>query len=188
MAPRKDWNEAEKLFRLGQLSAAEIGRQIGASTSTVTRHMAEHGITQDTAAEVRRRTRAAIATQRNNATTQETNATITEEDINDAVKVNIALVMEHRKDLQRLKQLEDKLLTELEGEPTKLYLSSYQGVIVEKVVGLTVTEKSATLLNLSAVRAKRIDKQLQAFGIGDKSPMGDAIESLEILLVAANHG
>jgi hypothetical protein len=48
MAKRKqiDWEKGEKLYRLGQLSAAEIGKQIGCSTSTVIRHMEKFGIQQ----------------------------------------------------------------------------------------------------------------------------------------------
>ena len=42
-----DWEKGEKLYRLGQLSAAEIGRQIGCSTSTVVRHMGNSGIGRD---------------------------------------------------------------------------------------------------------------------------------------------
>lgn len=42
-----DWEKGEKLYRLGQLSAAEIGRQIGCSTSTVVRHMGHNGISCD---------------------------------------------------------------------------------------------------------------------------------------------
>lgn len=160
-----DWEKGEKLYRLGQLSAAEIGKQIDCSTSTVTRHMEKCGVKQDKKAEVLRRTQEAIATTRND--TQRNVAEVTEEDIEIAVNANVALVMSHRRDIAKLVEVENKLLDELNGEPTKLYIAQYQGKIVEKVVGLTVTEKSSALLNIASVQAKRIEKQRQAFGIVD---------------------
>jgi len=168
-----DWEKGEKLYRLGQLSATEIGILLDCPTSTVTRHMKSFGIQQDKKAEVLRRTQEAIATQRNatpNATpaAQGRNvALITEEDIESAVNANVALVMSHRRDIGKLVEVETKLLDELNGEPTKLYITQHQGKIIERVVGLTVTEKASALLSLSSVQAKRIDKQRQAFGIVD---------------------
>jgi IS30 family transposase len=170
-----DWEKGEKLFRLGQLSAAEIGKQLGCPTSTITRHMRKHGVVQDKRDEVLRRTQEAIATQRN---AQRNVAEVTEEDIENAVNSNVALVMSHRRDISKLVEVENKLLDELNSEPTKLYITQYQGNIVEKVVGLTVTEKSSALLNIASVQAKRIEKQRQAFGIEDKG--GDSLPTVMI--------
>ena len=181
MARKKiDWEKGEKLYRLGQLSAAEIGKQLSCSTSTVTRHMEKFGIPQDKAEEVRRRTREAIATQRN--TKGQCYATkVTEDDIDEAVNTNIALVMSHRKDLQRLGDIEQKLLNELDNDPTKLYMASFQGTIISEKVGLTVTEKASTLLALSNVMTKRVEKQRQAFSIDDseeddKDPLSQVLQ------------
>jgi len=182
MAPKKqiDWEQGEKLFRLGQISQAEIGKRLGCPTSTVTRHMKSNGITQDKTEEVRQRTRAALvsATQRNDDATQRndqcvatagyTPAEVTDEDIAGAVDSNVALILSHRKDISKLAEIEGKLLFELEGEPTKLYLAQYQGKILAKTIGLTVSEKSSTLLALSGVQAKRIALQRQAFNIDDE--------------------
>lgn len=175
-----DWEKGEKLYRIGQLSAAEIGKQIGCSTSTVTRHMKSRNVHQDKAAEVLRRTQEAIATQRKDL--QRNVAEVTEEDIDEAVNANVALVMSHRKDLQRLTEIEDKLLKELEENPTKLYIAQYQGTIVKEVIGLTVSEKASTLLSLSNVRAKRIEKQREAFGISTES--GSSSTSLDDIVAA----
>lgn len=169
MAKKKlkiDWEKGEKLYRLGQLSSAEIGKQLGCSTSTVIRHMEKFGITQDKGEEVRRRTKEAIALQCN---AQRNVALISDNDIDEAVNANLALVFSHRKDLSRLGEIEDKLLRELEDDPTKLYIAQFQGQVIKEVVALTVSEKASTLLSLSNVRAKRIEKQRQAFSI-DSSP------------------
>ena len=161
-----DWEKGEKLYRLGQLSAAEIGKQIDCSTSTVIRHMEKFGVKQDKSEEVLRRTQEAIATQRN---TQRNVAQVTEEDITKAVNSNVALVMSHRRDIGKLVEVENKLLDELNSDPTKLYITQFQGQIIEKVVGLTVTEKASALLSIASVQAKRIDKQRQAFGIEESA-------------------
>jgi DNA-directed RNA polymerase specialized sigma subunit len=131
--------------------------------------MKSRSIPRDKAAEVIRRTKEAIATQRNEDKKQRNVAEVTEEEISDAVNANVALVMSHRNDIGKLVEVENKLLEELNGDPTKLYIAQFQGQIIEKVVGLTVTEKSSALLNIASVQAKRIDKQRQAFGITDKS-------------------
>lgn len=176
MANKKDidWEKGEKLYRLGQLSASEIGKQLSCATSTVIRHMESLGVKRDKADEVKRRTREAIATKR---IAQSNVAEITEGDIDEAVNTNIALVFSHRKDLQRLGDIEKKLLDELDDSPTKLYLANFQGQIIERVVGLTVSEKASTLLSLSNVMAKRVEKQRQAFGITDDQDSGS--EKLE---------
>jgi len=106
--------------------------------------------------------------------TQRNAAEVTDEDINEAVNTNIALVMSHRADISRLAEVETNLLKELNNNPTKLYLTQFQGVIVEKEVGLTVAEKASALLSLSSVQSKRIDKQRQAFGITDNEEKGGA--------------
>ena len=44
-----------------------------------------------------------------------------------------AVLTLQRKDIIALREFEEKLLEELAGEPTKLYITQYQGQIVEKV-------------------------------------------------------
>lgn len=188
-----DWAKGEKLWRLGQLTASEIGRQLGCPASTIIRHMESKDVKQDQSAEVQRRTKAALAiaeTQRkrneNSAKRKEekqTIAEVTEEDICDAVDTNVALVMSHRNDLTRLARIEQNLFEELDGEPKKLYITQYQGQIVKQEVGLTVTEKASTLSSLTGVMAKRIEKQRQAFGITDgaenhEDPLTQLLDSI----------
>ena len=128
--------------------------------------MSASNVTRDKADEVKRRTKEGIALQR---ATQRNATEVTEEDIDSAVCSNIELVMSHRKDLSRLKEIEEQLLDELENNPTKLYVTQFQGEIVQETLSLTITEKSAALVNLSNVRAKRIEKQRQAFNIEDET-------------------
>ncbi len=174
-----DWEKGDKLIRLGQLSAAEIGRQLGCPTSTVTRRIKTKGITRDKSEEVKTRTRAALISknlpQQRNATQREI-AEVEEQDIDEAVNTNVALVLSHRNDIQKLATVEQKILAELGDEdspPTKLYLANYKGQVIGKEVGLTVTEKSAALSNLASVQHRRIQLERQAFGL-DGEEGGDA--------------
>jgi len=93
----------------------------------------------------------------------------TEREIVDSASSEGAAVLTlQRKDIIALRAFEEKLLAELAGEPTKLYITQYQGQIVQKVVGLTVTERAQTLQILSSVRERRINLERQAWGIDDK--------------------
>jgi flagellar biosynthesis/type III secretory pathway chaperone len=61
---------------------------------------------------------------------------------------------------------EERLLIELETA-TKLFITQYQGEIIQKTVGMTVKEKSSTLKDLAAVRAQRIALERQSHNIKD---------------------
>jgi len=163
-----DWEYAERLCRLAQMSPSEIGRIIGRSPGSVIRHMKRRGIHCDLKEEVQRRTQEAVANL--HVTTDQD-----ERDITEAVNTNIALVMSHRKDLQKLRALENKFYKELRDNPTKLYLANYLGNVIEKEIGLTVSEKLAALANYAKVQAQRIEKERQAFGM--KGDDGDYDES-----------
>ena len=54
-------------------------------------------------------------------------------------------------------------MAELGGKPTKLYITHYQGQIIEQTVALTVSEKASTLLALTNVRLKRIELERNNF-------------------------
>ncbi len=62
------------------------------------------------------------------------------------------------------------MLDELGDEgnpPTKLYIGQYQGKTVEKIIGITVTERASALQALAGVQHKRIQLERQAFSIPD---------------------
>jgi hypothetical protein len=189
MAKKKkkiDWEKGEKLYRLRGLPAAEVGRILGCATSTVTRHMTSRGITQDLVEEVQQRTRTALATTLNAtgvATQRNAPVDITENDIDDAVNANIALVISHRRDLAELQDVESSLMAELKDKPKKSYVGNYKGKIITKELDLTVTEKASTLSSLTTVMTKRIEKERQAFGIDDKTqtdkdPLSEILEEV----------
>lgn len=173
MAKREkiDWEKGDKLIRLGQLTLTEIAKQLGCPTSTVSRRVKSRGIVRDKTDEVRTRTKAAlISNPATQSATQQPVAEVDDQDIDDAVKANVALVLSHRQDIQRLAAVEQRLLSELgdeESPPTKLYVAQYKGEVVKEVIGLTVTEKTTALGNLATVMHRRIQLERQAFGIDD---------------------
>ena len=69
-----------------------------------------------------------------------------------------------------MKAVEQKLLAELDNEPTKLYITQHKGVIISEVIALTVVEKTTALHNLASVQAKRIELERQAFNLDDPDP------------------
>ncbi len=167
-----DWEKGDKLIRLGQLSAAEIGRQLGCPTSTVTRRIKSKGIVRDKTDEVRTRTRAALITKKDatQPATQRAVADVDDNDIASAVELNVSLILSHRADIKRLANVEQRLLKELGDDikpPNKLYLAQYQGNVIQKEVNLTVTERASTLSSLANVLQRRIQLERQAFGIDD---------------------
>ena len=186
-----DWDKGDKLILLGQYSAAEIAKRLGCARSTVTRRMDKIGHIPDVSKIVTKRTAEAIAMQhatQHDATSigDSAHGALSEDEINVAVQTNLALVMSHRKDIQRLANVEQKILSELEGDPTKLYLAQYKGELVEKTVSLTTTEKAAALQSLANVQAKRIEKQRQAFGIDGNSAAEEEVDNINITMVRAN--
>lgn len=89
-----DWEKIEKLYSLGQLSVREIARQCNVQPSSITRRAKKEDWTKDPSKEVRERTRAAlISNTKSNSPTRD--------DIESAVRTNIEVVREHRKDISQ---------------------------------------------------------------------------------------
>ena len=174
-----DWDSVEPLFRAGSLSNCDICR----------RYAADHVNSQVwkiTVAESAIRKQAKLKNWQKNLADKVKNQIkenlvrnevrgshqkLSDNEIVEKVaEAGSNVVIRHRKEIVALLKHEDELLTELAGNPKKLYLSTFQGTIIEKKVGLTVTEKSITLKNLAAVRAQRITLERQAHSLDDVSP------------------
>jgi len=165
-----DWERVEVEYRAGKLSLREIARQHGCTDTAVRKRAKAEGWERDLSAKIEEAVRAKLVRESVRASSQ-----VPEEDIIEAVSTRSAnIVLAERKDLEELRALENKLMAELDGEPTKLFIAQYQGATVEKVVALTVTEKAATLSSLAGVRAKRIELERKIWGIVDQAtpPVG----------------
>lgn len=162
-----DWERIEAEYRAGVLTLRQIASGHDISHVSIAKRAKKEGWDRNLQARIQAQ---AIA-QVNKA---QVNAPVNKVTENEVVAVNARMqadkILEHRKDLTRLRQLEEQLMEELSGGedgngPYKLYITQYQGQIVEKVVGLTVSEKASTLQSLAAVRAKRIELERKAFGM-----------------------
>lgn len=180
MSKRKyiDWDSIEPLYRAGGLSNYEICKQYAAdhinsevwkkeATEGAVRNRAKaKGWKKNIAGKVREQIKEKLL--RNELRSDEKNVTLSDNDIiEQAAEAGSNVIIRHRKEIVALLKHEDELLTELSSKPKKLYLSTFQGTILSKEVGLTVTEKSITLKNLAAVRTQRITLERQAHSLDD---------------------
>jgi hypothetical protein len=163
MSPKKqiDWIGIENEYRVGQLSNCSIAAQFGISETAIRKKAKRKGWTKDLALEVQQRVRKKLD--------QEPHVS-KGEIVEEASDRGVQVILSHRKDIQNLRTLEQKLLNELSGNPTKLYITQYQGDIVEKEVGLTVNERAGALRDLARVQQTRITLERQAFNLDEEKP------------------
>ncbi len=180
MGKRKliDWDSVEPLYRAGSLSlsgicaqyeADHINSQVWKTTVThaaIIKKAKAKGWTRNLASKVKERVKEKLVTGLVTGCNQESK--LSDNDIIErAAEAGSQVVVRHRKEIKALLQHEDDLLKELTDGPTKLYLSTFQGQILEKEVELTLKEKSATLKDLAAVRAQRIALEREAHDLDD---------------------
>lgn len=177
--PKADWEAIRREWRANQLSICEIARQHGISDAAIHRRRKKDEAAgkswgeRDLSAEIRRRVRAKVSVSdekvRDRNARREPEAT-DEEIIERFADRGAQVQLLHRKDIAKLRQLEQNLIDEIDNNPTKLYITQYQGEIVEKVVALTAAERAAAAANLAQVQHKRIALERQAFNLDDDSP------------------
>lgn len=168
MSERKqiDWETIESEYRTGQFSDAELSRRHGCSRTAIQKKSQKLGWAKDLTQAVRQSANAKLIAV--DAKVAGEVAGCNAKSATDAAadrRVNV--VLSHRQDINRLRDLEERFLSELIDNPTKLYITQYQGEIVEKEVGIAVTDKCAALNNLANVQHKRIAMERQAFNIDD---------------------
>uniref|UniRef100_A0A6M3K4I8 Putative terminase n=1 Tax=viral metagenome TaxID=1070528 RepID=A0A6M3K4I8_9ZZZZ len=171
-----DWDAIEREYRTAQFSNREIAYQFGCSHTAIQKRAKKYGWKQDLSNRVKEAvSRKAVSIVAN------LDKDATDDEIVDVVSDRAVEALElQRKDIQALRQTEQRLLKELEDGPTKLYLAQYQGKIVEKVVGLTVSEQSVAVANLAAVQHKRIALERQALGIDSDGRRADPVDEITI--------
>jgi len=194
MGKRKtDWEAIKREWRAGQLSIKEIARQHGISDAAI--HQKKNRDKKngkpwgerDLSSQVRKRVNAKVI-----SVSEDVSANNVSEDeiIEQAAERGKDVIMLHRKDIKALRQLEAQLIDEIIGKPKKLYITQYQGNIVQKEVGLTAAERSLAANNLANVQHKRIQLERQAFNLDDNkggSPLRD-LETLMEEIAAESNG
>jgi hypothetical protein len=173
-AKRKDWPKIEQEWAAGQFSRAEIARQFKIDRKSISDHMAKKRIEYASSADsVRLKAQAKLIDDPEGdgkATGKATPMRLSEA-VENAADRQAQVVRLERKDIAALQVLEERLLAELGDEPTKPYITQYQGEIVQSETGISVTERIAALRQLTAARAQRIGLERVAWGI-DKLEQG----------------
>jgi hypothetical protein len=177
MAKRKQYDHQAigRVYRAGQLSDREVAAQFGCSHTYVQKLAKKYGWKKDLSSRVRK----GVA---NKLVAKVANGNTDDEIVEAASRIGAEVVELHRQDIANLRVVEAKLIAELAGEPKKLYMTQYQGVIVEKEVGLTVAERAQAANNLANVQHKRIALERQAFNLDDGSGETDKPDSIRISL------
>ena len=166
-ARRKDWPDIEQEWAAGQLSKAEIARRYGLARSALSEHMDKEGVEYASSADsVRLKAQAKLIADPEGSKPAGKPAPLpVSEAVENAAERQAQIVRLERKDIAALQVLEERLLAELGGDPTKLYITQYQGQIVQAETGIAVTERIAALRQLTAARAQRITLERVAWGI-----------------------
>jgi hypothetical protein len=102
--------------------------------------------------------------------------------IQEAAETGAEVVRTHRKDILVLRRVEQALLAELgdaENPPKKVYVTQYQGQIIEREFAITVTERATALNALAGAAQKRIQLERQAYNLDDEG--GDDAELPKII-------
>jgi len=173
-----DWIGVENEYRAGQLSIREIGRIFRVSYEAIRKRATAEKWERDLADRVRKEINKKLV---DNLTvdTQVDNPHASEDEIiSQASDRGVEVILSHRKDIARLREIERSLLAELygvdeDGKPkpsTRLYITQYQGDIVEKEVSLSVAERAGALRDLAKVQQIRITLERQAYNLNEEPP------------------
>ena len=167
---RYDRDAIEKVYRTGMFTDRQIAAQFGCSHTMVWKWVKKYGWLKDLSQQVRQRVKSKLVAKVALEATES-------EMVETAATIGAQVVELHRKDINALREVEAKLIEELNGTPKKLYITQYQGDIVSQEVGLTVAERAAAANNLANVQAKRIALERQAFNLDatEESPDGTII-------------
>ncbi len=171
-ARRKDWPQIEQEWAAGQLSQCEISRRFGIARPSLVEHMAKEGIEYASAAEsvwIKAQAKLIDDPEGSKPAPKPAGAQVSEA-VENAAERQAQVIRLERKDIATLRVLEERLLEELGDEPTKPFITQYQGRIVQAETGIAVTERIAALRQLTAARAQRIALERVAFGIDAKQP------------------
>lgn len=172
-----DWDTIQREYRTGLLSDSELCRKHGCSRGALQSMVTRKGWTKDLTHEVNQATRAALISEdaSKQAINQAENNAKDRDEVELAAQTRVEVVRQHRKDIARLRDLEQRLIDELgskDNPPKKLYMAQYQGVILQEEVGIAVTERASAFQALAGAAHKRIQLERQAFSLDEKESSG----------------
>lgn len=165
---RHDWDAIEPDIRAGILSLSEIGRKHGCPHNTISDYIKRNGIKRDLTPKIRTRTKEKLSRTLPTQADKPTTDNVTDEEIIETQSDALASILSlQRNDISTLRELETKLVRELLNNPTKLYITQYQGKIVQKEVGLTASERALAANNLANTMHKRVALERQAYNLDE---------------------
>jgi hypothetical protein len=156
-----DLTIVEAHYRAGQISHREIGRQHGRSESWVRKLAKRNGWTRDLAGAVRNRVRESLVREGSRQSelmgVKPSDAAI----IDEAAAIGVAVVRSHRHDINALRVAAVELLAQVQWE-----------IGNPQAVPLKITDRSRVIADLSAVMARLVPLERQAFGLDEDRPQG----------------
>lgn len=163
-----NWEKIRDEYRVGQLSIRTIAQIYKVAPSTICFRASKYKWERDLTDKVRKQVNSKLLNvQLNTPHARE------EGIVDEASDRGVQVILSHRKDIAKLRTFEQKLLDELDKSPKKLYITQYQGDIVQKEVELTVDAKAGALRDLAKVQEMRINLERQAFNLDERKEQND---------------
>ncbi len=160
-----DWELIEREYRTNMYSDAELARRHGCSRTAIQKHAKTGKWSRDLSSAVRRAANAKLVQEDTQVIGCYT--MLDSEAIDRASDTRVEVIKSHRRDINRLRDLEVGMISDMGNSPQKTHITQFQGQIIKQDVRLAVTERSAALNNLANVMHKRIQLERQAFNIKD---------------------
>ena len=184
----EQWEKVRLEYETSQFSDAELGRRHKVTRQAINKKAKKQGWSRDLATKVRELAKSKLVKEDAKVTGEvdkvDTKGCVdTDTEIELAAETRVKVVREHRRDISRLRDVEAKLLSELEDNPKKLYIAQYQGGIVKEEVNIAVTDRCAALSNLANVQNKRIALERTAFNLNDERDEGGDTGAVEVTFV-----
>jgi hypothetical protein len=165
-----DWEAIRQEYEADQLSNVEIGKRHDVTEGAIRKKAKKSGWKKSLSKRVREKVREKLVR-------DVRNDNATDDQIEEAAAERGAgVIRSHRKDIAKLREVEQKLLAELDDDPKKTWVGQYQGEVITKDLSITVTERASAHQALAAAAHKRILLERQAFNLDDHGGDGDTIE------------
>lgn len=166
MAERKqiDWEAVEKEYCLGQKTNRTIAEEYGCSHTAVQKRAKKEGWVQDKTAEIRDKTNAALVGFQDEVSKEVSRkvSTVTPEQIDVAVQSNVEIILSHRQDIKKLRDLISALVKKIEE-------ALEAGDVVDPK---DINTLATTIKNLTTAEKEAIGMERQAFNIDDRPGAG----------------
>ena len=177
--PTKDWEAIERLYRLGQLSNAEIGNLHDVSRQAIFKMAKLHGWERDLSNQVAVLARARLTASQplvdGEVDNPPSQACVDSADVQTAAEVVVRVVRGHRKVIARLNALAERLMDRLEKHLTEVEQDTPEKAALEdrKQHALDLDKSSKMTAALAAALSKTIPLERQAFNVDGARPVAD---------------